>query len=237
MADGICLYDDGCKRVVAFGMCEKHYRRWRSNGDPLIVRTIHGDDETRFWFRVYKDGPLPGSDTLAAGRGPCWLFGKDKPLHTYGTFKAWGSKSVRAHRFSYVLANGPVDGALHIDHLCRVPRCVNPDHLEAVPPRINALRGIGAAAQAAKRTHCPKGHEYTPENTYRPPGEEHHRQCRKCIRARNKTGAHFEGPAPILPCPECGTLFKARKNNSKAGRQLTCSLKCGQAYRRRQEAA
>jgi len=32
----------------------------------------------------------------------------------------------------------------------------------------------------ASKTHCPKGHEYTPENTYRSPGR---RGCRACNRA------------------------------------------------------
>lgn len=234
MADAICPYGDDCKRVIALGMCEKHYRRFKKWGDPHVTTVLHGEE--RFWSKVNKNGPLPAADTLAAGKGPCWLWTAYRNDTGYGTFQV-NRKAVGAHRHVLYLVGREIPAGLHVDHLCRVPACVNPDHLEAVPPRVNALRGVGAAAQAARRTHCPRGHEYTEGNTYRPPGEEHHRQCRKCIRARNKTGVRFEGPAPILPCPECGTLFKARKNNSKAGRQLTCSLKCGQAYRRRQEAA
>ena len=30
------------------------------------------------------------------------------------------------------------------------------------------------------KTHCPYGHEYTPENTYTPPGKTNHRVCKTC---------------------------------------------------------
>ena len=33
------------------------------------------------------------------------------------------------------------------------------------------------------KTHCPHGHEYTPENTYNSGGRRH---CRKCRRRRNR---------------------------------------------------
>lgn len=53
---------------------------------------------------------------------------------------------------------------MHIDHLCRNPLCVRPDHLEQVTPRENLLRGVGPSAKAAKKTHCPQGHPYAGEN-------------------------------------------------------------------------
>jgi hypothetical protein len=33
----------------------------------------------------------------------------------------------------------------------------------------------------ANKTHCPSGHEYTPENTYRAPGSPNKRNCRRCM--------------------------------------------------------
>lgn len=64
-----------------------------------------------------------------------------------------------AHRFAYTLAKGVIPAGYHVDHLCRNRRCVNVEHLEAVPPRVNHDRWSTAI------TSCPAGHAYTPENT------------------------------------------------------------------------
>lgn len=37
-----------------------------------------------------------------------------------------------AHRVYYEQAKGPIPQGLQIDHLCRMPACVNAEHLEAV---------------------------------------------------------------------------------------------------------
>lgn len=78
----------------------------------------------------------------------------------YGTFATGGGVSTVAHRWSYEHHRGPIPDGLHLDHLCRNRRCVNPDHLEAVPCRVNLLRSAGNAA----KTHCPQGHPYAGEN-------------------------------------------------------------------------
>ena len=36
------------------------------------------------------------------------------------------------------------------------------------------------------KTHCPSGHEYTPENTYSPPSRPGQRYCRACQRTKNR---------------------------------------------------
>jgi hypothetical protein len=88
-----------------------------------------------------------------------------------------------AHRFSYEAYVGPIGAGLHIDHLCRVRSCVNPKHLEPVTQRVNTLRGEGRAALQLRVTHCPRGHEYTPDNIYLWRG---HRACRTCVLARGR---------------------------------------------------
>lgn len=60
-------------------------------------------------------------------------------------FTTSGSQSVPAYRFSYELRRGPIptddDGnSLPLDHGCRIPSCVNADHLEPVTHEENMRR-------------------------------------------------------------------------------------------------
>jgi len=65
--------------------------------------------------------------------------------------------SSRAHIVAWVRANGPVPEGLVLDHLCRVRRCCNPMHLEAVSQSENLMRIQWR--YRAKRKHCAKGHD------------------------------------------------------------------------------
>src|SRR3990167_11441832 len=95
----------------------------------------------------------------------CWIWTATKTPKGYGQFSLNG-KMVRVHRVSYQLFKGDIPNGLMLDHLCRNPSCVNPDHLEAVTNKVNQLRGNTIIAKQVSTTHCPKGHEYTKENTY-----------------------------------------------------------------------
>lgn len=110
-----------------------------------------------------------------------WTAAIFKQGYGYGLFTVAG-KSRGAHRVSYELHVGPIPDGLVIDHLCRNPRCVNPAHLEAVTQAVNVHRGNGLCAQNARKTHCKRGHEFTPENTLAPRGKQG-RECRACHRA------------------------------------------------------
>ncbi len=107
----------------------------------------------------------------------CWVWAHSKSGSGYGEFCV-NNKVYSTHCFIYEYYHGSINPNLEIDHLCRNQLCVNPLHLEQVTHQQNVLRGISPAARGAKKTHCPQGHEYTPENTCVSSG----RHCLTCAR-------------------------------------------------------
>lgn len=105
----------------------------------------------------------------------------------YGVFHPFTTttnRKVYAHRWAYEQRFGPIPDGLHLDHLCRNPICVNPDHLEPVTPRENLLRGVGSSAKNARKTECLRGHSLSGDNLIvRASG---YRNCRECIRMRDR---------------------------------------------------
>ncbi len=128
------------------------------------------------FLRKVEVQPLGG-----IGARPCWIWLGARGGHGYGRFKIDG-RMVQAHRFSYRMWIGLIPKGLEIDHLCRNPPCVNPDHIEAVSHKENVRRGRAGANWAAK-THCPKGHPLSGDNLYVDPRGK--RCCRLCRRAQN----------------------------------------------------
>ncbi|WDZ87225.1 HNH endonuclease signature motif containing protein [Micromonospora cathayae] len=131
------------------------------------------------------------------GPDACWLWRGDLTTDGYARF---GKQNDPAHRVAYELMVRPVPDGLVVDHLCHNAdqscpggtgcvhrRCVNPAHLEAVTQRDNLLRSPHTAPNRnAAKTHCPRGHEYSPENTYsrRTAKGRARRECKTCRRER-----------------------------------------------------
>lgn len=136
---------------------------------------MNGIETQRFWARVERsDG--------------CWNWRGKTNRDGYGHFTIGSrtdgtNRKVEVHRLAYQLSIGPIPEGLTIDHLCRNHACVNPAHLEAVPLRINILRGTSPSAIHAKKTSCCRGHPFDLFNTYfAPDGARECRICRKASR-------------------------------------------------------
>ncbi len=94
--------------------------------------------------------------------GDCWLWTGAKANTGYGQLRI-DNKPLLSHRVVYEQIVGPIPEGLSLDHLCRVPACCNPAHLEPVTHLENCHRGL----QGALKTHCANGHPWTEENKMR----------------------------------------------------------------------
>ena len=130
----------------------------------------------QFWSRVDKSAD-------------CWLWNGAKDKLGYGGL-AFQGRRILAHRLAYELTIGQIPPGLELDHLCRNPSCVNPEHLEAVAHQVNTQRGNNRlnGANHKRKTHCPQGHPYNLFNTY--VDKRGHRSCRECGRANCRRYYH-----------------------------------------------
>lgn len=78
-------------------------------------------------FRIADDGSW------------CWIWHAASDKRGYGQFFVDG-RLVKAHRWSFEYHRYPIPDGHELDHLCRRPACVNPDHLEPVTREENLRR-------------------------------------------------------------------------------------------------
>lgn len=147
----------------------------KTNIDPRILFLLQVDTESGECWE-WKGGRVQKN-----GRGKFLLNGKD----------------MYVHRASYLLFVGELEFGKHVHHLCDNRKCVRPDHLQALSntdhQKVESVDG-GVAQRQRDKTHCPRGHEYTEENTYHSAKGRH---CRTCKRERfyEETGrVRPEGP-------------------------------------------
>lgn len=134
--------------------------------------------EERFWRMVARtDGCWLWTGSTTVAGYPRLSIGS-RTTHTRG--------QVFAHRFSYELHRGPIPVGLTLDHLCRQPRCVRPEHLEAVSLHENVLRGTGLGAANARKTYCKRGHLLDDANNLPYAKRQGIRACRICHTERSR---------------------------------------------------
>jgi hypothetical protein len=116
--------------------------------------------------------------------GACWVSTYSVGSHGYpqiGWHENGKLTMTLCHLVLWKRCRGPIPPGMTVDHKCHNRRCVRLTHLRLLPNAVNA-----ADNGFAGRTHCPRGHEYSPENTH---VNKHSggRQCIACRREYDRT--------------------------------------------------
>ena len=109
----------------------------------------------------------------------CWEWAVARQPNGYGRVTT-GGRAQLVHRVAYREFVGPIPDGMVVDHLCSNRACINPAHLRVCSQQENltAPHSLSPPALNARQTHCKRGHEFTPENTYTSPAGK--RTCREC---------------------------------------------------------
>lgn len=114
----------------------------------------------------------------------CWIWTGATTKKGYGLITR-GGENMYIHRLSYEENKGPIPAGLQILHTCDVKCCANPDHIYAGTHRDNVFDAISRNRYHKEIvvSHCHRGHEFTPENTY---NYNNHRHCKACWKLKYK---------------------------------------------------
>lgn len=151
-----------------------HYMRVWVSGSP-------GSAEKKRWDGLTVEQKFEKYVIRPKKKSGCW---ESKGTHSDGYAMLRDpryGKMRNMHVIAYEIFVGTVPEGKELDHLCRNRGCVNPSHLEAVPPRTNKLRGEGVAAKNARKTHCVRGHPLEGPEADLKPDSRGRRICRKCV--------------------------------------------------------
>lgn len=110
----------------------------------------------------------------------CWLWRAYRTKDGYGHFSI-ADRMLEAHRVAWELDRGAIPAGLEIDHICKNPSCVNPQHMELVTHAENLRRGDGWGGKHFKKQTCIHGHAM--RRVFLPGAKRHRRICDECRRA------------------------------------------------------
>ena len=145
-----------------------------SGAEQVVVRALL-KNARRPSRMVSEEGVLKRVFWKISKKTQCWLW-IGASTGRMGHCQFWygkEGKSIAAHRAVLKATGVKIPPKMTVDHLCRVPSCVNPSHLEVVTNRENILRGTGPSAINSRKTHCSRGHELSPRG-------KKHRECKIC---------------------------------------------------------
>lgn len=113
----------------------------------------------------------------------CWTWNASKNMYD-GRPMFWFQGSwTRAARAIMYFKQGYLTKGMHVCHdpiICNNKWCINPFHLREDTPSSNTRDlVITNAHNNARKTHCPRGHEYNEENTYKYKNRRHCLACRR----------------------------------------------------------
>jgi len=121
------------------------------------------------------------SERLLEIEGGCLVWQGARNSGGYGTVRYQGRMRV-VHHVAWEQVHGPVPPGHQLHHRCERKACANVEHLKLVTPKTHVLEhgGTPLGRKNKAKTHCPKGHRYSPENTKVYKGK---RYCRCCVDA------------------------------------------------------
>lgn len=131
-------------------------------------------------IRVWYDlAMLINPDNYEVMSCGCWEWNKTYHLNGYPAQRNYNKRPVSPHKIALLERGREIPPHWHVDHLCMNTRCVNPEHLDAVPSKVNGKRRRLANILFGWSTHCNRGHLMDDMNTiWRSNGTG--RQCRTC---------------------------------------------------------
>ncbi len=144
-----CKIETCEKPVRTRGWCNAHHLRYTRYGDPLAGNPpMYANPADAFAAR-----------TKPSGECLLWTGSLDGP--GYGQLRI-SNRLVKAHRYAWEQARGPIPDGMYLDHTCWNKACVSLDHLRL------ATHGENVQNQARARKDNRSGYRgvYKKRNTY-----------------------------------------------------------------------
>lgn len=120
-----CSFNGCDNKVRRNKLCDGHSQQMRKHG---ALTKLNKTPEGRFLDNVVK------TDL-------CWQWTGSFVSPGYGRIMVDG-KTIKAHRYSYLLYNGDIPDGMVVRHICHNKACVNPEHLLIGTPKDNTQDSV-----------------------------------------------------------------------------------------------